>query len=323
MGRAYNLLKVTSAPSFGLVLPSTTGSDVPDYSTLWSIVEVAEKSSLEYLWVSDHILWWHPMYESLALLSAVAARTSRIKIGTAVLLLAMRDPVVTAKTLASIDRLSAGRLTLGVGIGGEFPPEWAAVGIPVESRASRTDEMIEALKGLWGQGPFEFRGKRIDFDAIDLQPKPLQRPPIWIGGRSDGAVRRAARLGDGWMGIFLTPSRFAKQIALLRSEAERRGRDPSGISSSLYVWTCIADTDQEARSFAAGVMGGFYNLPFSRLEKYVVAGSPETCAAKYSEFVDAGVENFAVAQIGTGSDLVDRLTVEVMPLLGPRATRSS
>lgn len=305
---------VTSSPSFGLVLPSSGGSDVPDPDAIWPIVERADESGLDYLWVSDHIVWWHPMYESLALLSAVAARTLRIKIGTAVLLLAMRDPVVTAKTLASIDRLSSGRLTVGVGIGGEFPPEWAAVGVPTRTRATRTEEMIEALRGLWGEGSFGYHGKRIGFEAINLYPKPRNRPPIWIGGRSEGAVKRAARLGDGWMGLFLTPERYEKGLTMLRDEAEALGRDPEAIARSLYVWTCIADTDAEARSIAENLMGGFYNLPFEKLEKYVVAGSAQTCAERFSEFVSAGVNDFAIAIIGTpGAEIVDRISTEIIP----------
>lgn len=307
---------VSAAPSFGLVLPSSIGPDVPGPSTIWEIVEAAEGSPLTHLWVSDHILWWHPMYESLALLSAVAARTSRIRIGTAILLLAMRHPVVVAKSLASISRLSGGRLTLGVGIGGEFPPEWDAVQVSLRTRARRTEEMIEALRGLWGDRPFDYRGRHVSFDPIDLHPKPLPPPPIWIGGRSDGAVRRAARLGDGWIGLFLTPDRFEKQSMLLSAEAERLGRDPAQIPRSHFVWTCIADTTAEARSIAENLFGPFYNLPFERLEKYAIAGSPEACAERFSEFARAGVEHFAVAPIGLPDpEFIRRLTEEVAPLL--------
>lgn len=304
---------MTSSPSFGLVLPSSSGGDVPEPDSIWKVVDEAERSSLEYLWVSDHIVWWHAMYESLTLVAAIAARTSRVRIGTAVLLLAMRDPVIAAKTIASIERISHGRLTLGVGIGGEFPPEWQAVGVEVRSRASRTEEMIEAIRGLWG-GAFGFEGKRIRFDPIDLHPKPSSSPPIWIGGRSDAAVRRAARLGDGWMGLFLTPDMYEKKTALLRSEIESQGKDPTAFSTSVYVWTCIADSNAEAKRIASDLVGGFYNLPFERLEKYVIAGSPEACAERFAEFARAGVDHFAVAPIAApGTEFVKRLTTEVVP----------
>lgn len=305
---------MTRIVSFGMVIPSSAGSDVPATESIWEIVEEAERSSLDYLWVSDHIVWWHPMYECLTLASALAGRTSRIRIGSAVLLLAMRNPVIAAKMIATIERLSAGRFTLGVGIGGEFPPEWQAVGVEKKTRASRTDEMIEAMRGLWSQSPFGFEGKRIRFDPIDLQPKPSVPPPVWIGGRSDAAVRRAARLGDGWMGLFLTPERYERQAELLVSEAEAQGRDPSRITRSHYVWTCIADTSDQARSLAAGLVGGFYNVPFERLERYVIAGSPQACADRFAEFARAGVDHFAVAPIAAqGTEFVKRLTTEVVP----------
>jgi probable F420-dependent oxidoreductase len=284
---------------------------------LWSIADFADRSPLEYLWVSDHIVWWHPMYESLTLLAALAARTQRIRIGTAVLLLAMRNPVVVAKTLASIERLSRGRVTVGVGVGGEFPPEWKAVGVDPKIRPSMTDEMIEALRGLWN-GPFAYNGKRVRFDEIDLHPKPSAIPPIWIGGRKDAALRRAGRLGDGWMGIFTTAERFPSQLELARSVAEEHGRDPSVIVPSLYVWTCVAETDEEARATAETILPAFYNVPFAKLEKYAVFGTPKHCAERFVEFADAGVEHFAVAPItvGDGLDPLRHLIEDVAPLVG-------
>ena len=238
------------------------------------------------------------MYESLTLLTALAARTKRIRLGTAVLLLALREPVVAAKALASIDRLSGGRLTVGVGIGGEFPPEWEAVGVKVRSRARRTDEMLEALRGLWGTASYGFEGRTIQIPEIDLQPKPLQDPlPIWVGGRSEASVARAAKWGTGWMGIFLTPERYAERIAALATEAERQGRNPGDLEASLYVWTCVAPSDAEARSQAEALLGLFYNVPFEKLERYAVVGSPERCAERLSEYAAAGCRHFAVAPI--------------------------
>lgn len=238
------------------------------------------------------------MYESLSLLSGLAARTSRIRIGTAVLQLAMREPVVSAKAIASIDRLSGGRLTVGVGIGGEFPPEWEAVGVRLRTRARRTDEMLEALAGLWGTGAYRFSGKTIDIPEIDLQPKPMQDPlPVWVGGRSEASVERAAKRGTGWMGIFLTPERYGERVAALKVEAERAGRDPESLATSLYVWTCVAPSDAEARATAETLLGLFYNVAFERLERYAVVGSPERCAARLAEYAAAGCGHFAVAPI--------------------------
>lgn len=301
--------------TFGLVLASSTVASVSDPDPLWASVEEADRSTLEYLWISDHIVWWHPMYEALTFLAAVAARTKRIKVGTAVMLLALRDPLLAAKSLATIQQLSGGRLTLGVGIGGEFPLEWEAIGVSLRTRASRTEEMVEALRGLWGPSPFGYSGRRIDFAQVDLQPKPETPIPIWFGGRSDAAVKRAARMGDGWMGLFLTPERYAKQVALLKSEAEASGRDPDGLVHSHYIWTCIADTNDEAKTIASNLLGAFYNLPFSKLERYAVIGTPERCAERFDEFAQAGVQHFVVAPVGQPRGFTSRLTEQVLPLV--------
>ncbi len=247
------------------------------------------------------------MHECLTILAALAARTSRIRIGSAVLLLAMRNPVVVAKTLATIDQLSGGRLTVGVGVGGEFPPEWEAVGIDWKTRAARTNEMLEALAGLWAEGLFTMESKHVKIENVDLQPKPVKKPPIWIGGRSDAALARAAKYGDGWMGIFLTPERYADQLRKL---------DPN-VYPSIYVWTCIADDTPTARAQASSMLGAFYNIPFEKLEKFTIVGSPEDCAKRFQEFADAGVKNFAVAPISAdaSTDQLTRLTKEVMPLI--------
>ena len=296
-----------TAPTFGIVLPPSTAAGVPAANEIFGFAEAADKSTLDYLWVPDHILWWHPMHECLTLLAALAARTKRIRIGSAVLLLAMRNPVVVAKTLATIDRLCEGRLTVGVGVGGEFRPEWDAVGIEWSKRAARTNEMLASLAGLWNEGPFTMKGRHVSLDAVDLQPKPMTRPPIWIGGRSDAALVRAAKYGDGWMGIFLTAERYAEQLSKLNSS----------IHPSLYVWTCIADDTPTAREQAAAMLGAFYNIPFEKLEKFVIVGSPEDCAKRFREYADAGVQNFAVAPItpDASTDQLLRLTQDVIPLL--------
>lgn len=303
------------SPTFGLVLPSSRGTGVPGREELLEVIEAAEDSPLTHLWVSDHILWWHPMHESLTLLAAVAARTSRVGIGAAVLLLAMRNPVIAAKQLATIARMAEGRLTVGVGIGGEFPPEWEATGVDLRTRARRTDESIEALRGLWDEGSFSYEGKYVVLRDVDLHPKPDPPPPIWVGGRSEAAVRRAGRLGDGWMGLFLTPDRYAERLGQLRKELEARAR--GAVSTSLYVWTSIADTAEEARRVAEETLGGFYNVPFERLERYAVVGSPEDCVRRFREFADAGVEHFAVAPVSAAppSEFIERLSAEVVEVV--------
>lgn len=297
-------------------MPSSKGFDVPDRAELFDLVSAIDTSGLDKLWVSDHILWWLPMYESISLLSAVAGRTERVRIGTSVLLLAMRHPVLAAKQLATIDRLSEGRLEVGVGIGGEFPAEWEAVDRDIKTRVSRTEEMVEALRMLWS-GPTTYKGKRIAIEDVDLYPKPHKIPPIWIGGRSEAAARRAGRIGDGWQGIFVTPERYAERIAQMQEAAQTAGR-AGDLSAGLFIWTSVAETTKEAKDLARQLMGSFYNLPFEKLERYVAFGDPEEVARRFREYRDAGASDIAVAAISPemGADLsriVGLLDSEVRP----------
>jgi alkanesulfonate monooxygenase SsuD/methylene tetrahydromethanopterin reductase-like flavin-dependent oxidoreductase (luciferase family) len=273
-------------PSLGLVVPQAGASGIADPGALWDVVDAADRpgSGVEHLWVSDHLLWWRPMHEATTLLAAVAGRTSRVGIGTAVLLLALRHPLLAAKALASVDRLSGGRLTLGVGVGGEYAPEWEAAGVDRRGRGRRTDQMLRQLRALWSAG-----------DPTGLEPKPVGRMPVWIGGRTDAALRRAGESGDGWMGIFTTPERYASQLAVARAAAERAGRDPDGLVPSLYVWACIRDSASEARRAASVLLPSFYRVPFDKLERYVVAGTPAHCAERFAAFAAAGARHLAVA----------------------------
>jgi alkanesulfonate monooxygenase SsuD/methylene tetrahydromethanopterin reductase-like flavin-dependent oxidoreductase (luciferase family) len=275
-----------SAPRFGLVVPQAGTAGIAGPAEVWGLVDAADRpgSGVDHLWVSDHLLWWRPMYEATTLLAALAGRTSRVGIGTAVLLVALRHPLLAAKALASADRLSGGRLTVGIGVGGEYAPEWEAAGVERRGRGRRTDDAIRRMRELWSED-----------DPTGLEPKPARPPPVWIGGRTDAALRRAGRLGDGWMGIFTTPERYATQLAAAREAAERAGRDPAALVPSLYVWTCVRDSAAEARAAASALMPAFYRVPFDKLEGYVVMGTPEDCAERFSAFAGAGVQHFAVA----------------------------
>jgi probable F420-dependent oxidoreductase len=171
------------------------------------------------------------IYEPLIVLAYLAAATRRVLLGTSVYLLPLRNPVLAAKQAVSLDRLSEGRLVLGVGVGW-LEGEFAALGVPYRQRGSRTDEAIAVLKALCGEDRAEFHGRHHSFTGVDFHPKPVQRPhpPLWIGGRSDAAVRRAARAGDAWHPSHLTVDELRRQIPELRAECERAGRSPDEVT---------------------------------------------------------------------------------------------
>src|SRR3990172_4766580 len=149
------------------------------------------------VWTSEQVFFYFPPFDALTPLAAVAALTSRIRLGTAVLLLPLRPAALAAKEITSVDVISGGRLTLGIGVGGEYPKEFQAVGVPVGERGARTDEAIQLLRRLWTEENVSFDGRFTKLDGVTLQPKPAQRggPPLWVAGRPEAAVRRAGRLG--------------------------------------------------------------------------------------------------------------------------------
>ena len=175
-------------------------------------------------------------YEPLTLLSFVAARTTRVRLGTSVLVLPYHNPIRLAKTAATLDVLSGGRLILGVGVGA-IEKEIRAMGSPFAERGAFTDEAIAVMRVLWSEEDPSFDGKYSRFSGMKFSPKPLQKPsiPVVIGGVSRAAIRRAARLGDGWQPLGLSPEALGQGMAVLREEARACGRDASKIPVSIAM----------------------------------------------------------------------------------------
>jgi len=173
-----------------------------------------EALGFDSLWTADHVVFSQPICDPFQVLAAYASATSTIRLGTCVLLLPLRHPTHVAKQASSLDWMCGGRLTLGIGVGGEFPAEYAACEVPIAERGARTNEAIPILRALWSGEDPPAEGRFFHVPPTKLAPKPAQPagPPIWIGGRSDAALRRAAWLGDGYLGYFLD----AKGIRVIR-----------------------------------------------------------------------------------------------------------
>ena len=245
-----------------------------------------------------------------------------MRLGTAVYLLALRHPTVAAKTVATLDVLSGGRVVFGVGVGGEFPKEFEAAGVPHRERGRRVDEGIEVCRLLWTKSPADFEGRFVRFTEVALEPKPVQPggPPIWIGGRSDHALRRAARLGDGWISYVVTPERFRQSLEKIQGFAEEAGRrvEPGrGFEPAHLAFTVVDDDWERARAAAARYLGRQYDQRFDELvTKYCVLGPPERCAEDLTRFAEAGVRTFVmgfVAGAERAEEQVERFAAEVLP----------
>jgi probable F420-dependent oxidoreductase len=240
----------------------------------------SEELGYDSIWASDHISYRNPILDVVVALSTFAAVTERITIGAGVVLLPLRHPSVVAKEFASLDFVSGGRLILGVGVGGEGPKDFSAVGVPVRERGARTDEAIRALRELFRGGPASFSGRFFSFEGIEIEPAPAQPggPPLWVGGRSEAAIRRAAALGDGWIPIWVTPERFARGLEQLPAHVAPAVTLPAHVGPKRKLYEHLLER---------------YSGDFTEhvVDRYCVAGTPEECAARIREYVDAGAQH--------------------------------
>jgi probable F420-dependent oxidoreductase len=283
--------------------------------------ELAEALGYDSVWVGDHLLWYTPSPDPVAILGAIAARTQRVRLGTAVMLAALRPPVAVAKQAATLDHLSGGRFILGVGAGGENPLEFENAGIDVRERGGRLDETLFILRALWTQPTVDFEGRfyRLRQARFDLPPLTPGGPPIWVGGRAPGALRRAGTLGDGWLAFVVTPDRFRDSWERVRQHAGAAGRNAESLTPGLQLW-CQFDFDRHAaQAVIAGAIETMYRLPYERFERYCVAGDREDWLQGLGAYVEAGVRHFNF--VFAGGDVTSQLVAVaelVLPVLRER-----
>ena len=294
---------------------------------LRNLAQRAEDLSFDHVWVSDHIIIPHEVasfypyaadgvapfqrdntyFEPLAALNFLAGCTTRVRLGTHVLILPYRNPVLTAKILATLDVLSGGRLILGAGVGW-MEEEFQALGLDTYAqRGAVTNEYIRIFKELWTSDHPEFHGEHYNISEAGFLPKPIQKPhpPIWIGGHTNPAIRRAATLGDGWMPIglrppaILEPEELAEKIARLRRISARAGR-PENAVDLVFSTDCVFQDEPDAH-------------------RRMVSGRPEQIAADLRQYQDLGVQHF-ILSFPAGSaaeqqEYMERFAREVMPLI--------
>ncbi|GIX46538.1 MAG: hypothetical protein KatS3mg131_0749 [Candidatus Tectimicrobiota bacterium] len=284
---------------------------VPEASVLYAFAETAERLGFAGLWLGDHLTFHVPVLESLTFLTALAARTERIKVGTSVYLLPLRHPTLVAKVTSTLDILSGGRLIFGIGIGGENPSEFEANGTLVRQRASRTEEGLLVLKRLWTEAHVTHHGRHFHLTDITLEPRPLQvpHPPIWVGGRSEAALRRAIRVGDGWVSVMVAPQRFRQSRQRLEELAQQQGRCLEGFTFAHYAFLYLTEDVAAGRRTAAEFLSRLYNLPFEPLLERcgIVVGPAEACIEQLQRFIDAGVTYLILAPTCAAPEQVQQL----------------
>jgi len=233
----------------------------------------------------------------------------------AVYLLPLRDPVLVARQLSSMSERSPGRLTFGVGVGGEDPHEFEICGIDPRTRGRRMDEALHLLRALLAGAPVTHHGEFFDVDDALIVPAPQPVIPIVVGGRSDAALRRAGRLGDGWIGIWNSARRFEEASAIIDDVAFEAGRRNVNWQHAMQVWCGVGSDPAEGRASVAPAMEGMYNLPFERFERYSPCGTPETIAEFLAPYVSAGCRTFNLIACAARLDKAVSGVAEIRHLL--------
>ncbi len=274
------------------IMPGPWPAGAAGAGFLWELADLCERSGVDSLWLSDRLTAPVPVPEPLAALAAVAGRTRRLKFGPSVLVLPFRTPVVLAKALATIDYLSGGRMLPAVGVGAEPPAQFEASGVPFAERGRRADEMIRILRRLWAEDEVTFHGEFYRLDRVTISPKPAQSPlPLWVGGKSEAAQRRAGRLGDGWIPSFITPEEFGRGVVRVREHAAAAGRDVPADHFGALINYALADSPEAGwRAAAAYAPPG--RADEATLRAAGAFGPPEVVAARLEAYMAHGGSKF-------------------------------
>jgi alkanesulfonate monooxygenase SsuD/methylene tetrahydromethanopterin reductase-like flavin-dependent oxidoreductase (luciferase family) len=251
-----------------------------------------EEAGIDYVCCGDHVSFFGLGFDGLVQATALAMLHPTLPVHLGVYLLPLRHPVLVARQLADFAGLAPGRLVLGVGVGGEDRHEVLVCGVDPATRGSRMDECLAIVRRLLDGSAVSFHGAFFDLDEAVIAPAPTVPIPIIVGGRSDAAVRRAGRLGDGWLGIWNSPARFAAATALAADEAARTGRLGPPSRHAMQVWCGLAESKQAARACIVPAMEAFYQLPFERFERYCPYGTADDVAEFLTPYVDAGCTEF-------------------------------
>jgi alkanesulfonate monooxygenase SsuD/methylene tetrahydromethanopterin reductase-like flavin-dependent oxidoreductase (luciferase family) len=314
------------AVQFGVLIPTREAimSGRPETAPLLAMAERAEAAGFDAVWIGDSITA-RPRHEPLTLMAAVAARTRRVRIGTGVLLPALRNPVVLAHVVGTLDRVAEGRIILGVGIAADTPAirrEFAAAGVPWERRVGRFLETLEICRALWSRDGVSFGGKHFTLSEVTVEPKPHRPggPPIWIGGSGPTALREAARF-DAWFPTGPSSAVFAEHFPRIQAAARAAGRPADAVAGAAYVTLALDRDRAAAEQRLATFLETYYAAPARTImaRQATYAGPIEGCVDWLQAWIDAGARHLALRFAG-GDQLaqVDEAARHLLPRLATR-----
>jgi probable F420-dependent oxidoreductase len=299
----------------GVGVPQSFPDRTVDPEAIRRYLARAEALGFHSVWTQEQILGRMPTLEPLELMTFAAACTSRLRLGCAVFLSALRSPVHLAKMLSSLDQLSQGRLEVGVGLG--TPRLDAAFGVESSTRVARFVEGIQVMTALWTQPEVTFAGHFWQLQAAHMEPKPLSqpRPRLWFGANHPNAVRRAVRLGDAFIGAgSASAAQFAEQVRVLHACLAEAGRDPSSFPIAKRVYLAVDDDPQRA----ADKLAAWFTLNYGHTihEQVAVWGPPEACAERLRQIIASGAGMLVLTPLFDEAEQLERIAADVAPRLG-------
>ena len=308
---------------FGVLIPTRESvmSGRMETAPLLTMAERAEAAGFDSVWIGDSLIA-RPRHEPLTLMAAIAARTRRVRIGTGVLLPALRNPVVLAHVVGTLDRVAEGRIILGVGIAGDMPAirkEFAAAGVPWDRRVGRFLEILAICQALWTRDGVSFSGKHFTLDNVTMEPKPHRPggPPIWIGGSGPTALREAARF-DAWFPTGPSVEFFAEHFPKIQAAARAAGRKPDAVTGAAYVTLAFDPNPAAAEQRLHSFLETYYSSPARTVmaRQATYAGPIEGGAEWLQRWIDAGARHISLRFAG-GDQLaqVDEAASRLLPKL--------
>jgi probable F420-dependent oxidoreductase len=292
-------------------IPHVRATDAPGRAELAEILRRVDSAGFHSAWVMEHQLGAASALEPLTTLAFAAGQTSSVRLGLAVAILALHQPARLAREVATIDHLSDGRMTLGVGVGAAGLP-WAAFGVEAKSRAPRLEEYLAVMRRLWDDSQVDFDGRFLTLRHARMEPKPVQHPmPVWFGASSPRALRRAAELADGWMGAGSSPNdAFPGMLSELRRYLEAGGRDPSSFPIGKRVYVAIDRPAQEVSDWFRAVYGPAVPAELA------VSGSAQQVVEELVKLREAGADLLLVSPVGDDRPQLELVIEHVLPALG-------
>lgn len=301
------MLSESSTP--GLIFGAATPVELwqSSFEQKQATLEQLAVAGVDQIYMADHVSFrtGHGT-DGFCEIAALSQLHPTMRVMISVYLLALRHPLPVARQIATMAHIAPNRFSIGVGVGGEDRHEIEVCGVDPKTRGRRTDESLDIIRQLMAGDTVTHDTDLFSIDEAVIRPAVVPPPPILIGGRSNAALTRAARFGDGWIGAWCSPRRFAEASAIISEEAEQHGRNDHPWVHGYQPWIGVGDTRAEARASVATAMEAFYRVPFESFEKYTPYGTPAEVADQLSAYVEAGCSMFNLKVVAkTDADSIE------------------